>query len=51
VNLYAQAEGLYDAITPAAELDIEAADVFGSGRVPDSQSAATYLAGRWSKSW
>lgn len=51
LNVYAQAEGLWDAIEPAGNLDVDTADVFGSGRVPESQTAVTYLRCRWSKSW
>jgi lipopolysaccharide transport system ATP-binding protein len=51
VNVYARAEGLADAIEPAGTLEIDPADVFGSGRVPESQIAATYLRCQWSKSW
>lgn len=51
LNVYAQAEGLSDTIEPAGSLEIDTADVFGSGRVPESHVAATYLRCRWSKSW
>jgi lipopolysaccharide transport system ATP-binding protein len=51
LNVYAQAEGLWDAIEPAGVLDMVAADVFGTGRVLEGQVAATYLRCRWSKSW
>jgi lipopolysaccharide transport system ATP-binding protein len=51
VNVYAQAEGLWDAVEPAGSFEIETADVFGSGRVPGPQEAATYLPCRWSRSW
>ncbi|AWM42024.1 Teichoic acids export ATP-binding protein TagH [Gemmata obscuriglobus] len=51
VNVYLQAEGLSDGITPAADLVVEADDVFGSGRIPDGRTAATYQRCRWSKSW
>ncbi len=51
LNIYAQAEGLWDAIEPAGALDVVSGDVFGTGRVPESHHAATYLRCRWTKSW
>ncbi|MDY3561491.1 polysaccharide ABC transporter ATP-binding protein [Gemmata sp. JC673] len=51
LNLYAQAEGLSDAVEPAGALEIETADVFGSGRVPSAQEAVCYLPCAWSRSW
>ncbi|MDB5311371.1 MAG: hypothetical protein JWO38_5573 [Gemmataceae bacterium] len=51
LNLFAEAEGVWDAIEPAGEFTIEAEDVFGSGRVPDAKAAATYLSCDWSRSW
>jgi lipopolysaccharide transport system ATP-binding protein len=50
-NLYAASEGLWDVLEPAGVLEIEAADVFGSGRAPNPKDAVTYLPCRWSKSW
>lgn len=51
LNVYVEAEGLWDAIEPAGELEIEGADVFGSGRLPDPHASVTYLAAQWGKSW
>jgi lipopolysaccharide transport system ATP-binding protein len=51
VNVYLQAEGLYDAVEPGGQLSIEADDVFGSGRALDSRVAVTYQPCRWARSW
>jgi lipopolysaccharide transport system ATP-binding protein len=51
INVYLQAEGLYDAVEPGGQLSIEADDAFGSGRVLDPKVAVTYQASRWAKSW
>jgi len=51
VNVFAQAEGLADAVKPAGHLEIEARDVFGTGSVPDASMALTYQPCEWSTSW
>ena len=51
VNVHLQAEGLADGVTSAAELVIEADEVFASGRSLDARIAATYQRCRWAKSW
>jgi hypothetical protein len=51
LNVYAQAEGVSDGIVPAGSLEVETADVFGSGRLPNPGEAATYCQCKWSRSW
>jgi lipopolysaccharide transport system ATP-binding protein len=50
-NVYAQAEGTSDGVVPAGSIEVETADVFGSGRLPEPREAATYSMCKWTKSW